>query len=347
MLCVSGNDLAFVEAHRSGFFQDLQPLVVLYFVKQRLGDPDPSQLEGVLYADEPGPCGVDARAHGQGSGDSHLIRRHDHRRLYRRWCGRGEGVHVGGGTVHRAGEALGNDVRHAEAVGVPAGLLRQAEVDHALDRRAARGRGRRVAARDVGIGAVTGDVLPDLVDDQHVDLVEGQTRQVALRFFEERRFGRLQLPGGDRDYLAWLFFCVLDGGEAEGDLAALDGDAGRLRDSLVDVLPAGGVDGVRPPLLAQPDGEHLRRPALDGSPERGVGLDPVDHDHRVGLVSVTVHVYGYASGRLPDSHALHRRPNGTADLFLADAEVLENPRLALRRRGAVAPHRGDHERLRA
>ena len=102
--------------------------------------------------------------------------------------------------------------------------------------------------------------------------------------------------------------------------------------------------GVRPPLLAQPDGEHLRRPALHGSPERGVGLDPVDHDDRVGLVSVTVHVDG-ARGCLPEPHALHRRPHGTPDLLLVHAEVREHLRLAFRGRGAVAPHRGDDERL--
>src|SRR5215211_7780460 len=162
---------------------------------------------------------------------------------------------------------------------------------------------------------------------------------------EERSFSLLQLPGGDRDYLAWFFFCVLDGGEAEGDLAALDGDAGGLGDGLVDVLPAGGVDGVRAPLLAQPDGEHLCRTALDGSPERGVGLDPVYHDDRVGLVSVTVHVDGHTLGCLTEPHRLHRRPHGTPYLFLAHAEVGEHLCLALRRRRAVAPHRGDHEGL--
>ena len=148
---------------------------------------------------------------------------------------------------------------------------------------------------------------------RHVDVVERQPRQVPLRFFEKRRFGLLQLLGGDRDYLAWLFFCVLDGGEAEGDLAALHGDPGRLGDGLVDVIPARRMYGVSPPLLAEPDGEHLRRPALHRSPERGVGLDPVDHDDRVGLVSVAVHVDGYARGCLPDPHALHRRPHGTPD----------------------------------
>src|SRR3712207_7911346 len=61
-----------------------------------------------------------------------------------------------------------------------------------------------------------------------------------------------------RSYLARLFFCVLDGGEAEGDLAALDSDAGRLGDRLVDVLPARRVYGVGPPLLAKPDRKSTR-----------------------------------------------------------------------------------------
>src|SRR5919107_813855 len=345
LLCVPGYDLASFETYRLGFFQDLQPLIVLGIAKQCLRHPDPPELEGVLYADEPGLGGVDAGAHGQGSGERHLIRWHDHGCLDGRWRGRGEGVHVGRGTIHRAGEALGDDVCHAETVCVASGLLCQAEVDHALHRRAARGGGRRVASRDVGIGAVARDVLPDLIYHENVDLIERQPREVALRFFEERRFSFLQLPGGNRNYLAWLFFCVLDGGEAEGDLAALDGDAGRLRNGLVDVLPARRVDGVRPPLLAEPDGEHLRRSALYCSPERGVGLDPVDHDDRVGRVRVTVHVDCYARGCLPDSHALHRRPHGTPDLLLVNAEVREHLRLTLRGRGAVAPHRGDDERI--
>ena len=273
-------------------------------------------------------AGADAGAHGEGCGDRHLIRWHDHGRLDRGRRGRGEGVHVGRGTVHRAGEALGDDVCHAEAVGVAAGLLGQAEVDHALHRRAARGSGRRVAARDVRVGAVARDVLPDLIYDENVDVVERQPRQVALRLFEERRFGLLQLLGGDRDYLAWLFVGVLDGGEAEGDLAALDGDAGCLGDGLVDVLPARGVDGVRPPLLAEPDGEHLRRPALDRSPERRVGLDPVDDHDRVGLVGVPVHVDWLHPRASPRSS---RSPSSPA------RDTRRSPRS---RRGARAPPPG-------
>ena len=42
VLCTPGNDLASFEAHWLGFFQDLQPLVVLGFAKQCLRHPDPS-----------------------------------------------------------------------------------------------------------------------------------------------------------------------------------------------------------------------------------------------------------------------------------------------------------------
>ena len=40
LLRVPGDDLASFEAHRLGFFQDLQPLVVLDFAKQCLRHPD-------------------------------------------------------------------------------------------------------------------------------------------------------------------------------------------------------------------------------------------------------------------------------------------------------------------
>ena len=174
---------------------------------------------------------------------------------------------------------------------------------------------------------------------------KGSRMSLRLASSRKRRFALLQLLGGNRRHPVGLLVGVLEDGEAEGDLAALYGDSGCLGDGLVDPAPPGGVYRVRALLLAEADGQHLRRPALDGAAEGGVGLYPVYNDHRVRLEGVLVHVDGDPSGRLPDLLGLHRRPDGAPDALLAHPEVPQDVRLALGRRGPVAPHSRDYEGL--
>jgi hypothetical protein len=79
--------------------------------------------------------------------------------------------------------------------------------------------------------------------------------------------------------------------------------------------------------------------------EGGVGLYPVYHHYRVRLECVLVHVDGDPSGRLSYLHGLHRGPYRAADALLAHSEVPQDVRLALGRRGPVAPHSRDYEGL--
>ena len=77
----------------------------------------------------------------------------------------------------------------------------------------------REAAGDVGVGIAAADVLADAVDDQDVDLVERQPRQIGHRFLEQRRLALQDLVCRQRDDPTRRFVRVFQNREAEGDLA--------------------------------------------------------------------------------------------------------------------------------
>ena len=137
-----------------------------------------------------------------------------------------------------------------------------------------------------------------------------------------------------------------------------DGDTAHHRERLEDPfgylgyhVPQRPVDGplvgdLRPPLFAHPDDEHLREPALDGAVEVGVRLDAVYRNDRVGTDRVRVTEDGnVAVGRPSDLDDLHARPDLAADGRFGDSELVEHLQLSVGRRAAVAPHRGEHERV--
>ena len=105
------------------------------------------------------------------------------------------------------------------------------------------------------------------------------------------------------------------------------------------------MEGVGAFPLAHADGHHLHQAGLIGAPEGGVGLDASHHDHRVGFVGVLVYPDLVAVGQEAHLHRLHAGEDGTAAVFLGDAEALQDGPLSLGGGAAVAAHGGDDEGL--
>ena len=203
---------------------------------------------------------------------------------------------------------------------------------------------------DVGVHARTAHVLPHLIDDEAVEILERKPGQQRVGAFEQFAFRVDQrVEASDRHALddGGLLECVLherDGAD-QPRAAGFHDHAGRFEHE-----PAHAqtqrlvVDLRRAGLLAHADHEHLADAALHPLGEAGVRLDPIDHEHAVRVVANPVLVHREAAVGGPDLHHFHARFDGAADARLGDAvDVVEHPRLPFGRRTAVAAHRGDDD----
>ena len=163
--------------------------------------------------------------------------------------------------------------------------------DHDLaDDRSPRGKRCRVPPRDVRIHAVPADVLADFLDDQHVNVLDGQPRHEAARSLQQRRLAveeRLGRHDGDlhRDIVG-----VLHRRHAEEQRRLRAHDLPSFKETRREVAESRGVHRVRAPLLAHADHRHFDQAALDPSSKRGVRLDASDDDRRPGLIGAPVPV---------------------------------------------------------
>ena len=287
-----------------------------------------------------GPAGRDQRAqHGgvvrQHDGDEGLLH---HGRRHR--------VHVHGVEVERLGDVTGDEVGEPDADAVAMRRLGQPHhgdlgdeghlgVGHAADVGApAHGR----------VDAGARHVLADALDDQPVESREGQPRH--------RRLGAHQQPGIDLGEV--LRLADLDDGELLAGVLH-QRDAGRQRRALGDALGqpgqhvgvAGRADAVDLPRalrLAEPHGQHLGQPALDGPGKARMRLDAVDDDHAIRRRRTSVEAASRPVGQVAVAHRLHRGAHGAAHRRLRDAEPFQHRRLPLGRAAAMRAHGGHDER---
>ena len=122
------------------------------------------------------------------------IRRQDHRQRRRPDDRRRQAVRVGLAEVGLLDRPHGREVGRPDPVRVPLALARQAQDDLLGDSRAAGGERGRVAAGDVRVGPVAGDVLADPVDQQDVELLERDAASPA----SPGRAGLARRPGCGR-----------------------------------------------------------------------------------------------------------------------------------------------------
>ena len=101
------------------------------------------------------------------------------------------------------------------------------------------------------------------------------------------------------------------------------------------------LDG--PPVLAEPDRQHLEEPGLDGALEVRVRLHAIDQADPVGAGRALLEPDGQAE-RLADLDDLHGRAARDTHRLLVDPVMVEHRELALRGAAAMAPHRGEDER---
>ena len=73
-------------------------------------------------------------------------------------------------------------------------------------------------------------------------------------------------------------------------------------------------------------------------------LDPVDHQHVIGLVGEAVEVDGKAFSRAADDDRLHGGADRTLDELFGDPVRLDHFPLSFGRSAPVAPHRRNDER---
>ncbi len=99
-------------------------------------------------------------------------------------------------------------------------------------------------------------------------------------------------------------------------------------------------------LFTEADDRHLRQAAFDRALEARVWLDAVDRHDPIGTGGVAVEVQRHVVRSTRYLNGLHRRPDLAVDRLLGHPQRLQHRPLALRRRTAVASHRGHDERSR-
>ena len=154
-------------------------------------------------------------------------------------------------------------------------------------------------AGNIGIHAVAGDVLAQLIHDQNIRLVHPDAAQQPIGFLQQLR---LLLPdfrcvqSGD---LVGLVIGVFDDAHTGDDIGVVKDHPRKLGHDAAHVLEAGLVDGFRAMLLAHTDDGHFQKAALIGAAERSVGLDPAAEDHAVRFVGVLVLIDGASLNGVP------------------------------------------------
>ncbi len=191
--------------------------------------------------------------------------------------------------------------------------------------------------------AVAGKLLANLVDDQHIQVVELDGRHAAA--------GQRQQPGiAGQDVLG---LCGLQGAQlaqgvfhhplAKGHGHFLQKNAGGLLHPGAKTLEPLGVQGGGAQVLAVADGAHLGQAALVGVAEIAVGLHLVEHHHAVRRQSQLVAIQGRAIGQPADFHRLHAAAKGCPLGLRGDAELSQQRPLPLWGGTAVAAHGRDQK----
>ena len=164
----------FVELPLVGLGDDFHVVVLRNLVEAGDGALDLLEHEGVLDADDLRVVGILQEPMRHGQLDGVLVAVGVERDgAHEEGLGRDD-VRVGEGKVELVDETIAHDVRHAAADGGAVGLLGDVEQDDLLDvRRDGVEAGELTVALgtagDVRVHAGTGDLLADLVDDEHVD----------------------------------------------------------------------------------------------------------------------------------------------------------------------------------
>ena len=249
--------------------------------------------------------------------------------------------------THRAGV---RELGETDAGGVAVRLGREAAHEDPLHRYPVLVRRRVVvvlAADDVGVHPGAADVLSDRVDDQELDLREGQARQPLLGHGQELRLAREEVARRDRGDETGLVIGVLHERQASDHLAAPQDDVGDAANDLekAEVEDRPMID-LRAFVLAEAD-QHLVKPRFHGADEAGVRLHAADDQDVVALEGVLVEVNRNTLGGRVEHDGLHRGADLGAGEGFCNAVALDDAPLPLRGPAAVAPHRRDDHRLRA
>src|SRR3989442_880363 len=234
--------------------------------QERFGHLDLAEHQGVLDANDPRPLGrrePDARERGLDRLAVDVVRR---RHLGPARCTGGDCIDEARLHVDLVHEPARGEVGVADADGVAVALPGQVESDDPEDLRIGRKRLVRVgrSADDVRIQAGAGDVLADLLDDQHVHRGEGQPRHPFARVLEQAPLAGLEILRGERLDPGGLVVPVLDEPEAEADPRLRQHlAAGRSDDGLVAVAATAAMVLDRALVPAEPDRHHLEEARLD------------------------------------------------------------------------------------
>ena len=183
---------------------------------------------------------------------------------------------------------------------------------------------RVLATHDRRVEASAADVLPDRVDQQQVDVGEGDRRHPSQRVGQEVGLEIEDSLSHDGFEARRVLVAPLDECDAGEEVAALDHDRHRVVDHVHPaelehrpVVERGAFE------LPEPDGRHLCEAALDGAGEHRVGLHSVHDDDVVGLCGGLRVEDREAELRVGERHHVHPRVDRTAAEVLGDAKRRE------------------------
>src|SRR3954447_15366136 len=259
-------------------------------------------------------------------------------------------VHVGGHRVHLGDRAAQHDVRHADPGCIAFRILCKVTDDHALDARFD-GLFRRatcpddVAVDHVRVRAISGDVLADAVDDQHVDPLAGQASHTLAGDFEQFLFALPDTGRGYRLSLGQVPVAILDHRHPKGDVDLGKRELGDRGNQMVELIHTLGMEELGAFLFAKPDGDHLHQARFDRSPEIGMRLHPADWNHRVRLERIAIEPDRNVSFDLAEMDRIHAGEEWTTHRLFRDAVVRYQLQLAFGGRPTVTPHRRYDTRL--
>jgi hypothetical protein len=186
------------------------------------------------------------------------------------------------------------DVRHADPERVAVALRIQVANEDSLDRRQS-GPWVVLAARstihDFRVHARPADVLPHLVDDEHIHIAR-QSWHPGLRQREVLFVALLHAVGRHGIELCGVVLCIFDNRQATEHFPRLQDTSAHRADHMLEAETLRvSVVLLRAGKLSQPDRHHLHEAAFDPAIEGRVPLDARDDHHRVGTVRRGVHEY--------------------------------------------------------
>ena len=201
-------------------------------------------------------------------------------------------------------------------------------------------------AGDVGVHAVAGDVLADLIHHQHVALVEEQVGDGLVGDLLELGFLADDLLRAQALDEIGLVVGVLNDGDTAQHRRVFQDRPAVLLHQLVHDAGALMMDALSALLLAKANGHHLHQAAFIGATEGGVGLDAVEEDDTVGFRGILIHIYRLMTHTgNADLHRLHGAFHGAAHGLLRNAVILEDLKLAFGSSAAVTAHSRHNVRL--